>query len=187
MSSCRRELQTKGRRPRVPSVRVTSGVRIQIERRRSPAGRIARKSTPTGVGPFPARRAPNKKKDSGEQTPEPFSSCLARIQGASALLFRLRFVPGLDDVLGSFVSKSLNGLILGDFFRAVGDHGYFLGSCFFPLLDGDGGEAGQGAERRTDVSFASASDHAGHAGNVSDLLGHRHGGESENCHRKGCE
>ena len=95
--------------------------------------------------------------------------------------------PCLNDILGSFISEGLYSRLFGDFFGTVGYDSYFLGSCFFALLNIDGLETWQLGKRRTDVSFTSASDYTGHTGHVGHILSHCCGSKSKDRQRHGCD
>jgi|GEM_PF-897600 len=95
--------------------------------------------------------------------------------------------PSHNDIAGCFVAERLDRGFLVDFLGTVCYDSYLLGSCFFALLNSDGLEARQGAERRTDVLFASASRYAGHAGNICHVIRHCQRSKSEECQRHSCD
>lgn len=108
-------------------------------------------------------------------------------QESSAFFLSTVDSPSLYNVLLGLLAEGLNGRLFGDFFGTISYDSYLLSSCFFALLDRDGFETWQCTERRTDVTLTSASDYAGHAGNIGDVFSHCCWSKSKNRQRHGCD
>ena len=106
-----------------------------------------------------------------------------REQLSGLLLLLSRRFPGVDYIFLSIPTKRSDCRLLGDLGAFLEDNRDELGIRFFAILDGDGLEALEAAKRRTDVSFTTPSNNAGHPGDIRHITSHRRGGESDDGHR----
>ncbi len=125
---------------------------------------------------MPEQRGSNYREFPGEALP-------TREQLDGLLLFLSGWFPGFDHIFLSLSTKRSDSLLFGDFGAFFEDNRYQLGICFFTILNGNGFEALEAAERRTDVSFTTPSNNAGHPGDIGHITSHRRGGESDDGHR----
>jgi len=100
---------------------------------------------------------------------------------------RLLFLgfPGFDHVLRRIIAEGRDRFFFGDFGAFCEDYRRDLSFRLFSIFNRNGFEPFQLAERRTDVPFAAASRHAGHAGQKGHLTSHRRGGEGHEGHHHG--
>ncbi len=113
------------------------------------------------------------------------ASQVSREQLEGSLLLLSRWFPGVNYIFFSIITKRSDRRLFGDFGAFCEDNRYKLGSCFSSIRYGNGFVAFKGAERRTDVSFATPSSNAGHPGDIGHITSHRRGGESDDGHRHG--